>query len=274
MSENEFQSQITARYDAPMYRALLEVYGDQIHPGFFDTGQEELQPAALEATKRLAELAGIAAGHRVLETACGVGGTARYLAATYSAEIVATNISKGQLETAAAWTEGKPNAQLISYRFADFQNLPFENDAFDVYWCQDSMLFSPDRQHAMAEAARVLRSGGTIAVTDLTQVGEPEGEAAALLREISEPGFWTLEGYAQGLEKAGFRVIAREDWSRHVLPSFERIRADIVAKRDRLAEIAGAAEVEDTIARYDLWCRASRTGHLGWGAVVGTKRET
>lgn len=273
MSETDFQTAITARYDAPMYRALLEVYGDQIHPGFFETGDEDLQPAALEATKRLAELAGLKPDCRVLETACGVGGTARFLAATYGANVTATNISKGQLETAAEWTAGKPGAERITYAFADFQTLPYDDRSFDVYWCQDSLLFSPDRPRAMAEAARVLRRGGTIAITDLTVVGAPAGAPAALLAEISEPGFWSLGDYVEGLENAGFVVTAQEDWGRHVLPSFERIRRDIKDKREKLAEYTSIAEVDDTIARYDLWCEASRTGHLGWAAVVGRKPE-
>ncbi len=273
MGQSDFQSAVTARYDAPMYRALLEVYGDQIHPGFFETGDEALQPAALKATMALAKLAGIAPGCRILETACGVGGTARYLAATFGATVVATNISRGQLETAAEWSEGRPGADLITYAFADFQDLPFDDAEFDVYWCQDSLLFSPDRGHAMAEAARVLRPGGTVAITDLTVVGEPAGAPAALLAEISEPGFWSLNDYVAGLENAGFVVTAQEDWSRHIVPSFERIRRDVKDKREKLAAYASLADVDDTIERYDLWCEASRTGHLGWAAVVGRKPE-
>ncbi|MEM7122338.1 MAG: methyltransferase domain-containing protein [Pseudomonadota bacterium] len=273
MSETDFQAAITARYDAPMYRALLEVYGDQIHPGFFETGREDLQAAALEATKRLAELADLQPSSCVLETACGVGGTARYLAAAYGVDMTATNISKGQLETAAEWTAGKPGAERITYAFADFQALPYEDGSFDVYWCQDSLLFSPDRSRAIAEAARVLRPGGTIAITDLTVVGMPAGASEALLAEISEPGFWSLGDYIRGLESAGFVVMAQEDWGRHVLPFFERIRRDIRDNREKLAAYASLAEVDDTIVRYDLWRDASRTGHLGWGAVIGRKPE-
>ncbi len=272
MSEAEaFQAEIIQRYDAPMYRAMLEVYGDQIHPGFFEHPDEDLPTAALRSTARLAEMAGIAAGQRVLETACGVGGSARYLARTFAVDVVATNISKGQLATAAEWTEGSPAAERITYAFADFHALDHADAAFDVYWCQDSLLFSPDRPKALAEAARVLKPGGIIALSDLVVVGTPDAAAAALLDEISEPGFWSMADYRNGLAAAGLTPVTDEDWSTHVLPSFDRIRADIAAKRDRLAEIAGMAEVDHTLERYDLWCRASRTGNLGWAGFVGRK---
>lgn len=266
-----FQAEIIRRYDAPMYRAMLEVYGDQIHPGFLEADDDDLREAALRATARLAELAHISAGASVLETACGVGGTARYLAASRGARVVATNIARSQLAIAEEWTRGAPGADRIRFEFADYHALPYGESSFDVYWCQDSLLFSTDKPLALAEAARVVRPGGTIAISDLVVIGTPAPDAAALLTEISAPGFWSPDDYRQGLAAAGFEAIIAEDWSRHALPSFDRLTADIAAKRERLAAIASEADVEETLERYALWCRATRTGNLGWVAFAGTR---
>ena len=266
-----FQAEIIRRYDAPMYRAMLEVYGDQIHPGFLEGDNDDLREAALRATARLAELAHISAGASVLETACGVGGTARYLAAKRGARVVATNIARSQLAIAEEWTRNAPGAERIRFEFADYHALPYGDSSFDVYWCQDSLLFSTDKPRALAEAARVVRPGGTIAISDLVVVGTPAPDAAALLTAISAPGFWSAEDYREGLEAAGFGEILVEDWSRHALPSFDRLTADIAAKRARLAAIASEADVAETLERYALWCKATRTGNLGWVAFVGTR---
>lgn len=271
LNAEDFQAEITRRYDAPMYRAMLEVYGDQIHPGFLHGGNDDIREAALRATARLAELAHITAGTRVLETACGVGGSARYLAAL-GARIVATNIARSQLSIAEDWTQESAAAGRIRFEFADYHALPYEDASFDVYWCQDSLLFSTDRPRALAEAARVVRPGGTVAISDLVVVGVPAPGAAALLTAISAAGFWSAVDYREGLEAAGFEGIVAEDWSRHVLPSFDRIAAEITAKRARLATLASEADVDETIERYALWRQASRTGNLGWVALVGTRR--
>jgi sarcosine/dimethylglycine N-methyltransferase len=268
----EFQAEIIRRYDAPMYRAMLEVYGDQIHPGFLEDDDDDIREAALRATARLAELANIAPGATVLETACGVGGTARYLAAKRGASVVATNIARSQLGIATEWTRNAEGAKRIRFEYADYHALPYADSSFDVYWCQDSLLFSTDKPRALAEAARVVRPGGTIAISDLTVVGKPAPAAAALLTEISAPGFWSAEDYRKGLIAAGFKGIIVEDWSRHVLPSFDLLTAEIAAKRSKLAAIASEAEVAETLERYALWCKASRTGNLGWWALVGTRR--
>ncbi len=268
----DFQAEITRRYDAPMYRAMLEVYGDQIHPGFLEGDDDDIREAALRATARLAELAHVTAGASVLETACGVGGTARYLAAMRGARVVATNIARSQLAIAGEWTRNAAGAERIRFEFADYHALPYAEASFDVYWCQDSLLFSTDRPRALAEAARVVRPGGTIAISDLVVVGTPAPSAAALLTAISAPGFWSAKDYREGLAAAGFEAIVAEDWSRHALPSFDRLAAEIAAKRARLAAIANEADVAETLERYALWCKATRTGNLGWFAFVGTRR--
>ncbi len=270
----DFQAEIIRRYDAPMYRAMLEVYGDQIHPGFLEGDDDDLREAALRATARLAELARIAAGASVLETACGVGGTARYLAGMRGARVVATNIARSQLAIAEQWTRNAAGAERIRFEYADYHSLPYADSSFDVYWCQDSLLFSMDKPRALAEAARVVRPGGTIAISDLVVVGTPAPVAAALLTEISAPGFWSAEDYRVGLAAAGFEAIVTEDWSRHVLPAFDRLAADIAAKRARLAAIASDADVVETLQRYALWCKAARTGNLGWFALVGTRQSS
>lgn len=269
----DFQAEIIRRYDAPMYRAMLEVYGDQIHPGFLESDDDDLREAALRPTARLAELAGVTAGANVLETACGVGGTARYLAATRGAKVVATNIARSQLAIAEEWTRKAAGAERIRFEFADYHALPYRDASFDVYWCQDSLLFSTDRPRTLAEAARVLRPSGTIAISDLVVVGSPAPEAAALLTAISAPGFWAAEDYRAGLAAAGFEAVVTEDWSRHLLPAFDRLTADIAAKRARLAAIASDADVAETLERYALWCKATRTGNLGWFAFTGTRRS-
>ncbi len=269
---DDFQAEIIRRYDAPMYRAMLEVYGDQIHPGFLEDGDDDIRAAALRATARLAELANIAPGatcSRRPAASAARRATWRQSAAPGSLPPTSRAPSSPSPPNGRGMLAG---AERIRYEYADYHALPFADSSFDVYWCQDSLLFSTDKPRALAEAARVVRPGGTIAISDLVVVGKPAPDAAALLTEISAPGFWSAEDYRKGLIAAGFDGIAVEDWSRHVLPSFDLLTAGIAAKRAQLAAIASEADVAETLERYALWCKASRTGNLGWSALVGTRR--
>lgn len=264
----DFQDHIVRRYDAPMYRAMLEVYSDQIHPGFVRAPDDDLLTASSRPTARLAELAELRPGRHVLETACGVGGTARFLADHHGVRVVATNISREQLAIAAERT--RPGAA-ISFEFADYHALPFADASFDVYLCQDSLLYAVDRPQVLAEAFRVLVPGGTLAVSDILAIEAPAGELVDVLGALSAPGFWSAADYRAGLARAGFVELRTEDWNAEVLAGYRRIDAEIAARRDRLVALAGAAEVDATIARYALWLRAVAGSCLGWGAFVARK---
>src|SRR5207253_2488582 len=76
---------------------------------------EPLEVAAERATARLAEGAALRTGERVLETACGFGGAARWLARTFGVEVVATNVSEPQLALARSLTDP---AGLVRFEYA------------------------------------------------------------------------------------------------------------------------------------------------------------
>jgi len=95
---------------------------------------------------------------RVLEIAAGTGVVTRALAIALpaSAEIVATDLNPGMLETAVRVGTKRP----VQWRPADAMKLPFADAEFNVVVCQFGIMFFPDKQQALAEVRRVLRPGG------------------------------------------------------------------------------------------------------------------
>ena len=94
----------------------------------------------------------------LLETAAGTGIVTRAVhRAVPNAEIIATDINPGMLGFAATKLQS-PN---VSFRQADAQNLPFQQEEFDLVYCQFGVMFFPDRIRAYREAHRVLRPGCT-----------------------------------------------------------------------------------------------------------------
>jgi ubiquinone/menaquinone biosynthesis C-methylase UbiE len=94
---------------------------------------------------------------RILETAAGTGAVTEALhRALPEAEIVATDLNPAMLEIASA----KLASDKVSFTPADAQDLPFEDDGFDLVVCQFGVMFFPDKVRGNAEARRVLRKGG------------------------------------------------------------------------------------------------------------------
>src|SRR5680860_1055842 len=52
----------------------------------------------------------------------------------------------------------------IDFRQGRADNLPFPDESFNTVLCQMALMFFPDRGKALAEMARVVADGGTVAV--------------------------------------------------------------------------------------------------------------
>lgn len=120
-----------------------------------------LVPAIFEQwTQRVADAAGIQAGQRVLDVACGTGVLARAVARRVgnSGSIAGLDLNPEMLAV------GRRIAPRIEWTEGDAASLPFPDKSFDAVVSQFGMMFFPDRVQAIAEMKRVLKKGGRLAV--------------------------------------------------------------------------------------------------------------
>ena len=133
--------------------------------------------------KHVAERVALLRPSRILETAAGTGIVTRTVAeAVPEAEIVATDINPAVVEFAAQHLP----SERVRFERADAQDLPYEDESFDLVLCLFGLMFFPDKRRANAEARRVLRSGGTYVVVtfdrlDRNPIPKAAGEAVATL---------------------------------------------------------------------------------------------
>lgn len=109
---------------------------------------------------RLVQFAGIKAGERVLDVACGTGVVA-VTAANRGAIVRGLDLAPALLERA------RQNASLagvdVEFTEGDVEALPYADGEFDVVTSQYGHMFGPRPTIAIAEMLRVLRPGGRIA---------------------------------------------------------------------------------------------------------------
>ncbi len=118
-----------------------------------------------EATDRMLDSAGLAAGSRVLDIAAGTGGQSVAAArrATATGSVVATDISPTILTYAAKVAADAGLANLVT-RELDGEHLDELPEAqFDAAICRLGLIYLPDRQRALTGIRRALRPGGRIA---------------------------------------------------------------------------------------------------------------
>ena len=86
----------------------------------------------------------------------------------------------------------------------------------DFVWGEDAWCYVVDKAKLIAEAARLVRQGGTIAVTDWVEgpQGLTAGEAERYLKFMKFPSVLSLDDYRDLLKANGCDVLVAEDTGR------------------------------------------------------------
>ncbi len=122
----------------------------------------------------VSEAAGLAAGQRVLDVACGTGALTLAAAAIVGPEGRVAGLDANPEMLAVA----REKSQTIDWREGRAENLPFEDASFDAAVSQFGLMFFDDRPRALSEMMRVLKPGGRLAVAVCGAVERSPGYAA------------------------------------------------------------------------------------------------
>jgi SAM-dependent methyltransferase len=160
----------TAPPDAELKARHRKMWASGDYPSMVETFLLPLGP-------RLVEACGIGSGMKVLDVAAGTG-NASIPAAQTGATVTASDLTPELLEAGRA----RPEAEGLEMEWveADAENLPFEDESFDVVMSSIGAMFAPHHQEVADELIRVCRPGGTIGMLNWT----PEGMIGALFRTM------------------------------------------------------------------------------------------
>jgi len=189
-------------------------------------------PAMVEAFllplgPRLVEACGISSGMKVLDVAAGTG-NASIPAAHAGAQVTASDLTPELFEAGRARAEAE--GVELEWVEADAENLPFEDESFDVVMSSIGAMFAPRHQDVADELVRVCRPGGTVGMLNWTR----EGMIGALFRTMGPfapppppgaqpPPLWGSEDHMRELfgDRVEFGTLERDMLQ---ITAFERPR--------------------------------------------------
>ena len=131
----------------------------------------------LSAGEHLVQRIGIGQGQRVLDVACG-SGNAAIRAAQAGGDVVGLDLTPELLQAGQRFADQA--GVTVDWVTGDAEQLPFDDGSFDVVVSTFGAMFAPRHKITATELARVLRSGGRLAMCNWT----PEGAQGSFFREM------------------------------------------------------------------------------------------
>ena len=166
----------------------------------------------LKATRELVELCRIGEGKHVLDVGCGIGTTACHLAKRYGCRVAGVDISEKMIDWSSERAKREGVDDRVKFMVADGQNLPFEDDLFDVVICESVNAFIEDKRRAVSEYVRVTRPGGYVGFNEATWIKarSPKEFVEYFSQTVEKVELLTSDGWEELLKGSGLKdIVAR-----------------------------------------------------------------
>jgi sarcosine/dimethylglycine N-methyltransferase len=205
----------------------------------------------LAATADLAKLAGITADMAVLDVGSGVGGPARFLAATYRCRVTGVDLSEPFVDAARYLTERTGQSGQVTFQTASALKLPFDNARFDAVLLQHVAMNIADRAGLYREIRRVLKVGGKFATYDVVVNSAEPHFPVPWARTPATSFLLTAEATREAIEGAGFRNVVWQDDTAAAKAWIAQLRASGPPPSPNLGVVMGPdfAELTANLAR-------------------------
>jgi SAM-dependent methyltransferase len=211
-----------------------ETYGEDLGQSSWITADEY---------SHFCDLLNIGSASSVLETACGSGGPALYIAQKFGCSLAGIDINQEGIENAnrLAAERGISNA---TFKLADVGDaFPFDDATFDAVVCIDAANHFSDRLHVLREWARLLKPGGRLLFTDPVVITGPVTNRELFDRSsIGTFVFVPPEVTEHFIHLAGLKLLKREDVTSNIEMTSGRWHTARESRRDQLLKLEGDAD--------------------------------
>jgi len=184
---------------------------------------DQFHTRGILATTELAGAAGLEPGSRVLDLGCGIGGPARYLAATFGCSVTGVDLSPGFIDAATYLTGRCGLSDRVRFHVGDALQLAFETGAFDRAFLLHVAMNIEERAALYAGIRRVLAPGGRLATYDLVSRDGDVVYPVPWARDASASSLRSETDTRSALERAGFKAVLWRDDTQVALDWFKTI---------------------------------------------------
>ncbi|EFJ28453.1 hypothetical protein SELMODRAFT_451558 [Selaginella moellendorffii] len=267
------------------------VWGEHMHSGYFDADNtRDFRVAQIRMLEELLAWAGVPGDDQsrprnILDVGCGFGGTSRYLSNKYSANVTGIALSEYEIARARAITKAEGVCDKVAFQVADALSLPFEDNQYDLVWCMECADHIADKLKLMQEMTRVAKPGGWVVLTGWCHREFTHGETSLKKHELKIldkiraayllPPWCPTSEYKIIAIDSGLQEVNVEDWTRHMLPFWGLLTAEIFTLRGAFKILtSGWAHLRASISlayHFSYMDKGFKSGVFKYAVVMGKK---
>jgi SAM-dependent methyltransferase len=184
---------------------------------------DQFHTRGILATGELAAAARLEPSTRVLDLGCGLGGPARYLAATFGCKVTGVDLSPAFIDAATYLTARCGLSDRVTFQVGDALHLPFEDASFDAVFLQHVAMNIEDRTALYAALHRILSPGGQLVIYDLVLRDGDVVYPAPWARDTSTSFLLTESQTHTALESAGYKAALWRDDTQVAIEWFKTV---------------------------------------------------
>jgi cyclopropane fatty-acyl-phospholipid synthase-like methyltransferase len=263
---------VAGLYDSPEGQLGPILFGGHLHWGYWDEAHatDDFAAAADRLAQIMIDKTRIGAGERFVDLGCGVGQPAVKLAKAKGCSVDGITISQFQQENATARARAEGLADRLRFIHGTALEVPCEDQTYDGGWFFES-IFHMGHREALSEAARVLKPGATLVLTDLPVLPSTTEEFMAFVRQHIHSGFVAKEDYPRLMADAGLELLQIDDITANVMPWLvPKLKDAIDQHRGKVDEVMGAnakKAIDDWLYLFEYMSE-----NLGYMVVTARKR--
>lgn len=229
---------------------------------------DQFHTRGILGTADLAKAAGIEPATRVLDLGCGIGGPARYLAATFGCKVTGVDLSHAFIDAANYLTARTGMSDRPTFQVGNALDLPFADGNFDVVFLQHVAMNIEHRSALYSEVDRILTPGGRFATYDLVLREGGVLYPVPWARDASTSFLLSELDTRTALEQVGFKTILWRDDTQIALDWFKEAMAGAPPTGPSLAIVMGT-DFQEMVGNL---ARNLRERRLGLLSAVLTKK--
>ncbi|MFK7935608.1 MAG: class I SAM-dependent methyltransferase [Saprospiraceae bacterium] len=211
----------------------LDVWGEHMHHGYYGadgTAKANHQQAQIDLLNQLLSWGEVNKANNILDAGCGVGGSARFLAQKFDANVTGVTLSPIQARRAQRYNEKANLVDSVDVRVQDMMTLRNEAQRFDLVWSLESAEHIPPKRELLQLFYDLLQPDGKLLmVTWCTRapVEELSASEQQLLKKIERnyhlPPMIPMASYKAMAQEIGYQNVQTDDWTAAVAPFWQAV---------------------------------------------------